>query len=83
MIVTRINMKLVSFIFLLTIILLEVKLCLWEDLAFFQKVILNYLFPKDLNIVRVRKLEEVKTVFQNNIMILDFVSKIVFYQYFL
>ncbi|XP_018305040.1 gastric triacylglycerol lipase-like [Mycetomoellerius zeteki] len=74
-------MKLVSFIFLLTIILLEVKLCLWEDLAFFQKVILNYLFPKDLNIVRVRKLEEVKTVFQNNIMILDFIGLVERYGY--
>ncbi|KYN02544.1 Lipase 1 [Cyphomyrmex costatus] len=76
----RINMKLVSFIFLLAVVLLKVKLHLWEDLSVFRKLILNYLFPKEPNIVRVRKLE-VKTLLQNNITILDFVGLVESYGY--
>lgn len=57
---------------MLTAVLLEAKLNLWENLAFSQKEIFNYLFPKDPGIVRVRKPEEIQTV--NNVTTLDFVS---------
>jgi len=66
-------MKLVSFILMLTVVLLEAKLNFWGDLVFPRKTIFNYLFSKDNSVVRVRKPEEVKTAI-NNVTTLDFVS---------
>lgn len=57
---------------MLTVVLLEAKQNLWENLAFSRKAIINYLFPKDPGIVRVKDPEEMKTV--NNVTVLDFVS---------
>jgi len=55
-------------------VLLEAKLNLLRDLeTFSQKAILDYMFPKDPGIVRVRKPEEVQTML-NNVTTLDFVS---------
>lgn len=66
-------MKLVCFIFMLTIALLEAKLNLWKELEFSRKAIIDYLFPKDPNIVRVRSPYEVRTQV-NNVTTMDFVS---------
>lgn len=65
-------MKLVSFVLMLTVVLSETKLNLWENLAFSRKAIINYLFPMDPDIVRVRNLKEMKTL--NKVTTLDFVS---------
>jgi len=73
----RMNMKLVFFILATIVVLLEAKLNFLRDLAFSRKTILDYLFPKDPGIVRVRKPEEVRTLV-NNVTTLDFVSVIVF-----
>jgi len=70
-------MKLVFFILATIVVLLEAKLNFLRDLAFSRKTILDYLFPKDPGIVRVRKPEEVRTLV-NNVTTLDFVSVIVF-----
>ncbi|XP_018305084.1 gastric triacylglycerol lipase-like isoform X1 [Mycetomoellerius zeteki] len=75
----RMGMKLVFIILMLTAVLLEAKLNLWENLAFSQKEIFNYLFPKDPGIVRVRKPEEIQTV--NNVTTLDFVGLVEKYGY--
>ncbi|XP_018376591.1 PREDICTED: lipase 3-like isoform X2 [Trachymyrmex cornetzi] len=75
----RMGMKLVFIIFMLTAVLLEAKLNLWENLAFSQKVIFNYLFPKDPGIVRVRKPEQIQTA--NNVTTLDFVGLVKKYGY--
>jgi len=66
-------MKLVFFILVTIIVLLEAKLNFSRDLAFSRKAILDYLFPKDPDIVRVRKPEEIQTLV-NNVTTLDFVS---------
>lgn len=66
------DMKLVSFILLFTSVLLEAKPNLWRDLPLSQNII-NYLFPKDPNILRVRNPNEVITQV-NNVTTLDFVS---------
>lgn len=73
-----ISMKFISFILLLTAVLLETKLHFLGDLIFFiffRKALINAVFPKDLNIMRVRNPNEVKTE-ANNVTVLDFVSAI-------
>lgn len=63
-------MKLVSFIFLFNLMLLEAKLNHWKDLpSFSPKTIIDNLFPKDSDVVRVRNPDEV-----NKTTTLDFVS---------
>jgi len=52
--------------------LLEAKLNHWGDL-FSPKTIIDHLFPKDPDVVRVRNPDEVKTQI-NNVTTLDFVS---------
>lgn len=73
----RMDMQRVSFILMLTIVLLEAKLNLWADFGFFstfsQKAIISYLFPKDPRITRVRNPDEVKTQIKK-VTTLDFVS---------
>ncbi|XP_018375756.1 PREDICTED: lipase 3-like [Trachymyrmex cornetzi] len=59
------SMKLVFFILMLTVVLLEAKLNFWGDLVFSRKAIFNYLFSKDYGVVRVRKSGEVKTAVNN------------------
>lgn len=66
------SIKLVSFILMLTVVLSEAKLNVWESLAFSRKAIINYIFPKDPGIVRVRNSEEMKTM--KEVTTLDFVS---------
>jgi len=66
-------MKRVFFILVTIVVLVEAKLNFLGDLAFSRKAILDYLFPKDPGIVRVRKPEEVQTLV-NNVTTLDFVS---------
>lgn len=66
-------MKLVCFILMLTVTLLEAKLNLWGELAFSQKAVIDYFFPKDPGIVRVRNPYEISTQV-NNVTTMDFVS---------
>ncbi|KAG5318972.1 LIP3 Lipase, partial [Pseudoatta argentina] len=73
------GIKLVFIVFMLTVVILEAKLNLWENLAFPQKVIFNYLFPKDPGIVRVRKPEQIQTA--NNVTTLDFAGLVERYGY--
>ncbi|XP_011692768.1 PREDICTED: lipase 3-like isoform X2 [Wasmannia auropunctata] len=73
----RMNVKLVSFIFMLTVVLLQsntkgAKVNLWRDFKFLLEPLYNYLFPKD-PVVRVRKPEDVKTE-QNNVTLLNFIG---------
>ncbi|XP_011702733.1 PREDICTED: probable lipase C14C8.15 [Wasmannia auropunctata] len=70
----RMNVKLVSFILMLTIMLLEAEENLREDLEFVLKALLNYQYSKDSGIVRVRKPEDVKI--GNNVTTLDFIGLI-------
>ncbi|KAL6260003.1 hypothetical protein P5V15_009910 [Pogonomyrmex californicus] len=65
------DIKFISFIVMLTAVLLEAKLNLWKDLAFSQKAIINSLFPKNSDIVRINNLEEAKT---NKVATLDFIG---------
>ncbi|XP_018343145.1 PREDICTED: LOW QUALITY PROTEIN: lipase 3-like, partial [Trachymyrmex septentrionalis] len=69
----KMSMKLVSFILILTVVLLEAKLNFWGNLVFSRKAIFNYLFSKDYGVVRVRKPEEIKTGV-NNVTTLDFIG---------
>ncbi|XP_011066183.1 PREDICTED: lipase 3-like [Acromyrmex echinatior] len=67
-------MKLVSFILMLTVVLLEAKLNFWGDSVFSRKTVFNYLFSKNYDtVVRVRKPEEVITTV-NNVTTLDFIG---------
>ncbi|XP_012536944.1 lipase 3 [Monomorium pharaonis] len=66
------SVKLVSLILILTVVLLEAKVHVWKDLAISQKAIINYLFPKDPYVIRVRKPEDVKI--GRNATILDFIG---------
>ncbi|XP_011688947.1 PREDICTED: lipase member K-like [Wasmannia auropunctata] len=74
------DVKLVSFILILTVVLLKAEVNLWGDLEFFRKAILNNLFPKDPDIMRVRKPEDVK-IEQNNVTILNFIGLVEKYGY--
>ncbi|KAG5324849.1 LIP1 Lipase, partial [Pseudoatta argentina] len=58
---------------------LKARVHVREDLASLRKVLFNYLFPKDPGTIRVRRLEEVKTV--NNVSILDFIGLVERYDY--
>ncbi|XP_011705564.1 PREDICTED: lipase 1-like, partial [Wasmannia auropunctata] len=73
------NVKLVSFIFMLTIVSLEGQVDFKENLEVLWKGLINYAFPKNPDIVRVRKSEDVTTV--NNITILDFIGLVERYGY--
>jgi len=66
-------MRMSMTLFFTIVVLLEAKLNLSGDLAFSRKAILDYLFPKDPGIVRVRKPQEIQTLV-NNVTTLDFVS---------
>lgn len=78
----RINWKFVSFICCSIIIVISLErfinilYILLADLIISPKII-DRLFPKDLNVVRVRYPNEIQTD-ANNVTILDFVSVIVF-----
>ncbi|KAG5329383.1 LIP3 Lipase, partial [Acromyrmex heyeri] len=74
------GMKFVIFILMLTVVLVQARLNFWKDLMFSQKAIINYLFPKDPGIVRVRKPEEVKTAV-NNVTTMDFIGLVERYGY--
>ncbi|XP_011706906.1 PREDICTED: lipase 3-like, partial [Wasmannia auropunctata] len=74
----RIDVKLMFFILMLPIVLMKAEVNLWGDLDGFRKI-LNYIFPKDPGITRVRKSEEVKTV--NNVTTLDFIGLVERYGY--
>lgn len=68
----KISMKLVFLILILTVTLLEAKLNLWGQL-FSRKAIIDYIFPKNPDLVRVRYPNQVQTQI-NNVTTLDFVS---------
>ncbi|XP_071649226.1 lipase 3-like [Temnothorax longispinosus] len=76
----RMNVKLVFLILTLTVVLLEAKLSYWLDLPFSRKAIINYLFPKDPGIIRVRNPDEVITRV-NNVTTLDFIGLVQRYGY--
>ncbi|KAG5326613.1 LIPK Lipase, partial [Pseudoatta argentina] len=76
----RMGMKFVIFILMLTVVLVQARLNFWKDLMFSQKAIINYLFPKDPGIVRVRKPEEVETAV-NNVTTMDFIGLVERYGY--
>jgi len=71
-------MKFASFVFIFTVMLLEPKLNVHGQSISIQKLILNYIFPKDPDIVRVRKPEDIRTT-MNNVTTLDFVSASLFF----
>ncbi|XP_011705086.1 PREDICTED: lipase 3-like, partial [Wasmannia auropunctata] len=75
----RMNLKLLFFIFMLTIVSLEGQVNFTENLRVLSKGLINYMFPKDPGIVKVRKPEDVKT--GNNITILDFIGLVEQYGY--
>lgn len=66
---TRINMKF-AIMLIMTLSSAELKLLEFE---LFPRALVNYLFPKDLEIKRVRTLEETRK--GKGVKILDFVSK--------
>jgi len=72
------GMKFASFVFIFTVMLLEPKLNVHGQSISIQKLILNYIFPKDPDIVRVRKPEDIRTT-MNNVTTLDFVSASLFF----
>ncbi len=65
------GMKFASFVFIFTVMLLEPKLNVHGQSISIQKLILNYIFPKDPDVVRVRKPEDIRTT-TNNVTTLDF-----------
>ncbi|XP_018350333.1 PREDICTED: lipase 1-like isoform X2 [Trachymyrmex septentrionalis] len=74
------GMKLASFVFMLTIVLLEPKLNVHGQSISIPKLILNYMFPKDPHIVRVRKPEDIRTTI-NNVTTLNFFGMVEKYGY--
>ena len=72
------GMKFASFVLIFTVMLLEPKLNVHGQSISIQKLILNYIFPKDPDIVRVRKPEDIRTT-MNNVTTLDFVSASLFF----
>ncbi|KYM93609.1 PREDICTED: lipase 1 [Cyphomyrmex costatus] len=75
-----INMKFASFVFMLTVVLLESKQNVHGQSISIQKVLFNFMFPKDPHIVRVRKPEDIKTT-MNNVTTLDFFGLVEKYGY--
>ncbi|XP_018045487.1 PREDICTED: gastric triacylglycerol lipase-like [Atta colombica] len=74
------GMKFASFVFIFTVMLLEPKLNVHGQSISIQKLILNYIFPKDPDVVRVRKPEDIRTT-TNNVTTLDFLGMVEKYGY--
>ncbi|KYN15823.1 PREDICTED: gastric triacylglycerol lipase-like isoform X1 [Trachymyrmex cornetzi] len=74
------GMKFASFVFMLTVVLLEPKLNVHGQSISIRKMILNFIFPKDSDVVRVRKPEDIKTT-MNNVTTLDFFGLVEKYGY--
>ncbi|XP_011701073.1 PREDICTED: lysosomal acid lipase/cholesteryl ester hydrolase-like isoform X2 [Wasmannia auropunctata] len=75
----RMDVKFVFFILMPPIVLLEAEENLLGDLQEFFRKMVNYLFPKDPGIMRVRKLQDVRTV--KNVTTLDFIGLVERYGY--
>jgi len=67
-------MRFVCFVVLLTAILSEAKLNIWYDFFSLQQAMIDFIFPKDPDIVRVRNVEQARAT--NKVTTLDFVSAI-------
>ncbi|EGI59255.1 Lipase 1 [Acromyrmex echinatior] len=74
------GMKFASIVFIFTVMLLESKLNVHGQSISIPKFILNYMFPKDPHIVRVRKPEDIRTT-MNNVTTLDFLGLVEKYGY--
>lgn len=65
-------MRFIFFTLVLTAILAEANVKVWQNFPLFQQAVTNFVFPKDPNIVRVRNLEQAKAI--KKVTTLDFVS---------
>jgi len=65
-------MRFVYFAVLLTATLSEAKLGIWRELSSLQQEVIDFIFPKDPDIVRVRNAEQARAT--NKVTTLDFVS---------
>lgn len=70
------DIKFILFAFVIITMFLEGEPQLqWQDASFFQQDLMNYLFPKNPGLVRVRRMDQAKQVTQtNDAVVLDFVS---------
>lgn len=66
------GMRYIIFVFVAIIMFAEGKSQLGLDLLFLQKVFLDYLIPKDPGLVRVRRMDQAKSI--EDTVVLDFVS---------
>jgi len=67
------DMKSILFAFIIIITFSEGKLQSWHNLSFLQNNFLNFIFPKEPGLVKVRRIDRTKGI--NDAKILDFVSK--------
>ncbi|EZA54629.1 hypothetical protein DMN91_006684 [Ooceraea biroi] len=65
-------MRFVSFAVVLTVIFAEARLDIWKDFSLFQRAVIDFIFPKDPNIVRVRNSEQARTT--GKVSTLDFIG---------
>jgi len=67
------DMKSILFAFIIIITFSEGKLQSWQNSSFLQNNFLNLFFPKELGLVKVRRMDQIKGI--NDAKVLDFVSK--------
>jgi len=70
------DMKSILFALIINIIFLEGKLQSWPNKSFLQNNFLNFFFPKEPGLVKVRRMDQTKGM--NDAKVLDFVSKKLF-----
>jgi len=67
------DMKSILFTLIIIATFLEGKLQSWQSLSSLQNNFLNFFFPKEPGLVKVRRMDRTKGM--NDVKILDFVSK--------
>jgi len=66
-------MKFVFFGFIIIMRFLGGESQLWQNMSFLQNDLMNFFFPKDPNLMKVRKLEKIREA-TSDAVVLDFVS---------
>jgi len=66
-------MKFVLFAFIFIMRFLGGESQLWQNMSFLQNDLMNFFFPKDPNLMKIRKLEKIRQT-TSDTTVLDFVS---------
>ncbi|XP_025996194.1 lipase 3 [Solenopsis invicta] len=72
-------MKFILFALVIVMTFLEGKSLFWQDISFLYNKFLNFVIPKDFDLIRVRKIDPTKRI--NNAEVLDFIGLVGQYNY--